>query len=116
MTLNVAQILKAEKAERETVDPPLQTVIHTSVAQCYTPSWQLHFDFGDLRNGVCHVIEINEAERNPTMGILTHQRLIFILDPNIVASHLADSNDSVNSFRFGTVCWQLKNNFKNISK
>ena len=34
---------------------------------------QLHFDFGDLNNGVCHIMKIAIAESNPDMGLLAHQ-------------------------------------------
>ena len=41
--------------------------------RCYPPLRQLHSVFGDLNNGVCHVMKITFAESHPVMGLLAQQ-------------------------------------------
>ena len=49
---------------------PVHTVLHTSAVLPAT--WQLHSDFRDFSNGICHVMEITTAQKNPDMELSTH--------------------------------------------
>ena len=50
----------------------MSTVINVRVP-CYPPFRQLHFDFGDFNNEVCHVIKVTVAESNPDTGLFNTQ-------------------------------------------
>ena len=50
----------------------LNTPSNTQV-QHYLPVWQLYCDFGGFSNGLCHVMKIYMAERDPDMQILAQQ-------------------------------------------
>ena len=45
--------------------------------QCCPPLSPLHSDFGDLSNGVCHVMKIDIAESHPDMELLAQRAFGF---------------------------------------
>ena len=45
--------------------------------QCYPPLRQLHSDFGDFNNEVCHVMKMTIAENNLDMVLLQQQTFCF---------------------------------------
>ena len=47
--------------------PHLYTLSYTQL-RCYLPVRQLHSDFGDFSDGVCHITKITIAESNPDVG------------------------------------------------
>ena len=49
----------------------------------YLLLWQLHSDFGDFKNGACHVVNIPIADSNPDIELLTQQA--FCLSPDALA-------------------------------
>ena len=48
--------------------------------QCYPPFSQVHSDFGDFNNGLCHVMKITIAESNLAFGLRTQYLSYFVLD------------------------------------
>ena len=73
--VNISQLkteghaLLGEKVACATVSPHLSLLSYIPV-QCYPPLWQLHCDFRDFNNGVCHVLKITTADSSPDMGLL----------------------------------------------
>ena len=46
---------------------PMPVHTYSVQVQCYPPLWQLHSVFGDLSNGVCHIMTVTGTESNPDM-------------------------------------------------
>ena len=63
------------------------------------PRRQLHSDFGDFNNGVCHVLKITVVESNPDMGLLTKQTVCFSPDLLATANTTSTMTTSVVSNR-----------------
>ena len=60
------------------------TCMHTVIQlQCYPSLRLLHSDFGDFKNGVCHVMKITIAKSNPNKGLLTQPTCCF--HPDVLA-------------------------------
>ena len=70
-----------EKVACATVSPYLFILPYIQV-QCYPPLSQLYSGFGDLSDGVCHVIKITIAKSIPDMEFLTQRAFCF--SPNFV--------------------------------
>ena len=69
------------------------------LVQCYLQLWQLHSDFGDFSNEVCHVTKITTAESNPYMGLLTQQTFCFLPDVFSTENNLPIMTMSLHSGR-----------------
>ena len=57
--------------------PTAVCILSYMQVQSYPHLRQLHSDFGDFSNGVCHVSKIAIAESNPDMGPVTQQTFSF---------------------------------------
>ena len=47
---------------------PVHTVVRVQVQCCLSLQQQLHSDFGDFNNKVCHGVNVTTAESNPDMN------------------------------------------------